>query len=67
MWNEIERDHPIPWAQTMAATARTWAAHRAQSAAAASRRSPLAPSARRSAWGSRPTLRMGSEPQLLDL
>lgn len=30
MWNEIELDHPIPWAQTMAATARTWAEHRAQ-------------------------------------
>ncbi|SDX99483.1 hypothetical protein SAMN05216215_101884 [Saccharopolyspora shandongensis] len=27
MWNEIERDHPIPWAQTMAATARAWAEH----------------------------------------
>ena len=31
MWNEIERDHPIPWAKTMAATARAWAEHRAQS------------------------------------
>lgn len=30
MWDEIERSHPIPWAQTMAATARAWAEHRAQ-------------------------------------
>jgi hypothetical protein len=30
MWNEIERDHPIPWAQAMAATARAWADHRAR-------------------------------------
>ncbi|MGH3614146.1 MAG: aminoglycoside phosphotransferase [Pseudonocardia sp.] len=25
MWNEIERNHPIPWATTMASAARTWA------------------------------------------
>lgn len=28
MWNEIERNRPIPWTQTMAATARAWAEHR---------------------------------------
>jgi hypothetical protein len=28
MWNEIELDNPIPWAKTMAHTARTWAAYR---------------------------------------
>jgi hypothetical protein len=28
MWNEIERNRPIPWTQTMAATARAWAGHR---------------------------------------
>lgn len=28
MWAEIERDHPVPWAITMAATARAWAEHR---------------------------------------
>ncbi|GAA5151740.1 hypothetical protein GCM10023321_19300 [Pseudonocardia eucalypti] len=28
MWNEIERDHPIPWATTMASAARAWARHR---------------------------------------
>ncbi|MBB5152520.1 aminoglycoside phosphotransferase [Saccharopolyspora phatthalungensis] len=27
MWNEIDRDHPSPWATTMAATARAWAEH----------------------------------------
>ncbi|WP_049887709.1 hypothetical protein [Saccharopolyspora spinosa] len=28
MWTEIERDHPIPWAKTMAATARAWSESR---------------------------------------
>lgn len=28
LWNEIERDHPIPWTITMASAARAWAQHR---------------------------------------
>jgi hypothetical protein len=28
MWNEIESQHPIPWAKTMARAARAWAQHR---------------------------------------
>ena len=28
MWNEIERDNPIPWTRTMASAARAWAQHR---------------------------------------
>ena len=28
MWNEIEQGRPVPWTQTMATAARTWAAHR---------------------------------------
>jgi phosphotransferase family enzyme len=28
IWDEIERNNPIPWAKTMAATARDWARHR---------------------------------------
>lgn len=28
IWDEIERDNPIPWAKTMARTARAWAEHR---------------------------------------
>jgi hypothetical protein len=28
MWNEIESSNPIPWATTMARTARAWAAYR---------------------------------------
>lgn len=28
MWNEIEAGRPVPWTQTMAAAARTWAEHR---------------------------------------
>jgi hypothetical protein len=28
MWNEIEQGNPLPWAKTMAATARAWARHR---------------------------------------
>ncbi|MGH3566909.1 MAG: aminoglycoside phosphotransferase [Pseudonocardia sp.] len=28
LWNEIERDHPIPWTVTMASAARSWVRHR---------------------------------------
>ena len=28
MWNEIEQGRPVPWTQTMAASARAWAEHR---------------------------------------
>jgi hypothetical protein len=28
IWDEIEQNNPIPWAKTMAHTARTWARHR---------------------------------------
>jgi hypothetical protein len=28
MWNDIERGRPVPWTQTMAASARAWAEHR---------------------------------------
>jgi hypothetical protein len=28
IWDEIERDNPIPWAERIAATARAWARHR---------------------------------------